>query len=324
MTPGPSDLLLDIDELSVSYPSERGTVQAVRDLSFFLRPGEVFCIVGESGCGKSATCRAIMGLLETEARCGGRIMWRGENLRAKSRAEIRSLYAASLSLIPQSAASLNPLLSIGEHIEETILAHTEGASRRRIAKAAARRRAVDLLGRFSLADPERAARSKPHELSGGMKQRALVAVAFACDPDLLIADEPTKGLDLLLRDEMIEVLLQVRTRRDTAMLLVTHDLELAASVADRVGVIYSGVFLEAGPADAVIRSPRHPYTKSLVESLPRHGLKPTPGFAPSALEDHGSCPFRPRCAHRESCAFDYPEGPAIRAGDEHASRCALA
>jgi oligopeptide/dipeptide ABC transporter ATP-binding protein len=311
--------LLEVSGLKVSYSTTRGTVFALRDASFYLRPGEVFALVGESGSGKSATCRAVMGIKECLASVDGTVRFQGKDLLLMGQAELRSLYSRSIALLPQSAASLNPRLSVSEHIEETLSAHPESPAPR--GKAERRDWAVELLRRYGLADAERVARLKSRELSGGMIQRVLMAIALCCSPSLVVADEPTKGLDLLLRGDAIEALRAARQATGTALLLVTHDLEVAAALADRIGVIYAGVFLEGGPTLEVLRRPRHPYTESLLAALPGNGLRATPGFSPSALEDLASCPFAPRCPLGSSCGEALDFRGSFPIGEEHVCRC---
>jgi len=290
--------LLDVRDLSVEFPSKRGTVRAVNGTSFTVQRGETLAIVGESGSGKSVTSLAISGLLPRGARVRGAIWFAGTDLVAASerqRQRIRGPHVAMVFQDPQS--SLNPVLRIEEQVAETIRAHVSTS------REAAHRRVIELLGQVGMPRPEDVARAYPHQLSGGMRQRVMIAIAMALNPELLIADEPTTALDATIQAQILELLLALTADHRTATLLITHDMGVVARTSRRVAVMYAGYVVESAPTRELFAAPRHPYTLGLLGSTPRidrpiEQLRPIPGSPPDPTRDLAGCPFAPRCARR--------------------------
>jgi oligopeptide/dipeptide ABC transporter ATP-binding protein len=315
--------LLEIEHLSVGFATRAGTARAVDDLSLAIAPGETVALVGESGCGKTATALSLLRLLPASATLGpaSRIRFDGRDVLALDREELRRLRGGAIGMVFQEpAASLNPVLSIGAHLVETIQAHDD------VASTAARTRARELLAMVGLRDPERLLARYPHELSGGMQQRAYLAMALAGQPRLLIADEPTTALDVTTQAQILALLVDLTGRLGMAMLLITHNLGIAAAVADRVAVMYAGRIVELAPRAALFARPAHPYTRGLLQAAPRLDgpARPTaaiPGAVPSATAWPDGCRFRPRCGHAwERCRTE--PAPADVAPD-HTARCWL-
>jgi peptide/nickel transport system ATP-binding protein len=311
-----SGQLLSIQNLSVHFQGLERTVVAVRDLSFQVGRGEILGIVGESGCGKSVSSLAVMGLLGKSARVAtGGIFLDGDNLLNKTEPQMRKIRGNRISMIFQEPmTSLNPVFSVGEQIIEPILLH-QGKSRRE-----ARSDAIALLDLVQISDPEKRLDSYPHELSGGMRQRVMIAMALACQPDVLIADEPTTALDVTIQAQILDILRDVRDRLGTAILLITHDLGVVAETCERVMVMYAGRKVEEGRVADVLFKPRHPYTRALIQSLPglaaaqeeRTRLAELPGIVPTMTLDSRGCPFRSRCASAiDWCAANEPEALAV-------------
>lgn len=292
--------VLEVEELSVRIPTSRGTVHAVTDVSFGIHAGELLAVLGESGCGKSATARAVLGL-DRGTDVGGRIRLEGQDLTGLPERERRRLRGAAMSMIFQDAlASLNPVISVGDQIVEAI--RIDGTSR-----AAARRRAVELMSEVGIPDPARRALQFPHEFSGGMRQRAMIAMALARRPRILFADEPTTALDVTVQAQILELLEAYRVEHTMAVVLITHDLRVVATTADRIVVMYAGRIVESGPANEVLGAPRHPYTRGLLKSAPSirgrvERLVPIPGSPPDLTAEPVGCPFAPRCPlARDEC-----------------------
>jgi peptide/nickel transport system permease protein len=300
--PSPA-LLLEIRDLTVEIA---GIIRPVRGVSLALAPGETLAIVGESGSGKSLTGLAALGLLPAVARvAGGSIALAGADVRRIPPAALRRLRGSAVGMVFQDAlGSLNPAHTIGAQIMEAIAAH------RPLPRAAARREAVRLLAEVGIADPERRIAAYPHEMSGGMRQRAMIAIAIANRPRLLIADEPTTALDVTIQAQVLDLLARLRRERGMALLFITHNLPVVAEIADRVAVMYAGTVVEEGPAADVLAQPLHPYTRALLDSVP--GLDgrlpaPIPGTVPSAAALPPGCLFAPRCGHAEPrCAAAEP------------------
>jgi oligopeptide/dipeptide ABC transporter ATP-binding protein len=319
--------LVEIEQLEVRFPRRGGPgeVAVVRGVSLAIGRGEAVGLVGESGSGKSLTALAVLGLVPPPGRIArGSIRLEGRELVGLPDARYRAIRGARIGLVFQEpGAALNPVLSIGAQIVEAIRAH------RRVARAAARRRALELLERLALPDPARRLKQYPHELSGGQKQRALLAVALAADPDLLIADEPTTALDVTIQAEVLDLLDELRRERGLALLLITHDLGVVARSCERLAVLYAGELVEEGAAHALLAAPAHPYTRGLLASLPRLGetvergpLVAIPGQVPAPESLPGGCPFHPRCAERLAhCAAAVP--PRVELGGGRAARCFL-
>ncbi len=306
--------LLAVEDLVVEFRVGRALVPVVRGLEFSLSAGASLGLVGESGCGKTVTALALLGLLPAAARVSGRVIWRGRDLLALPEAERRRYRGRAMSLVFQEpAAALNPVLTVGEQVAE-VLRHHHG-----LEGATARRRALDLLREVRLPDPEIRARHYPHQLSGGMQQRVTLAATLACDSELLVADEPTTALDVTVQAQILELLARLQRERGMALLFITHDLALVPSLVERVAVLYAGRLVEAGPAAAVLRAPAHPYTRGLVRTLPelwppRRELPDLPGRPPDPRRPAAGCPFAPRCAEaRSACRQAFPQRIAVDA-----------
>jgi oligopeptide/dipeptide ABC transporter ATP-binding protein len=292
--------LLEVRDLSVEFPTRHGTVRAVNGTSFVISRGETLALVGESGSGKSVTSLAISGLLPSGARVRGSILFAGTDLIAATERELMRLRGRHIAMVfqdPQS--SLNPVLRIEEQIAETIRAH-ESVSRNVV-----RSRVVGLLDQVGMPQPEEIARAFPHQLSGGMRQRVMIAIAMALDPELLVADEPTTALDATIQAQILELLLELTADHGTATLLITHDMGVVARMSQRVAVMYAGHVVETAPTRRLFAAPRHPYTLGLMRSTPRidrpiEDLRPIPGSPPDPSRELVGCPFAPRCPRRLS------------------------
>jgi oligopeptide/dipeptide ABC transporter ATP-binding protein len=291
--------LLSVEDLRVHFHTDNGVVRAVDGVSWEVRPGETLGIVGESGSGKSVSAMAIMGLVPSPpARFpSGRIMFRGEDLLTASDARLRGLRGKEVSMIFQDPlTALNPVFKVGSQIAEVIRVHES------MSRSAAKSRAVELLAEVGIPNPRGRAKEYPHQFSGGMRQRAMIAMALALNPALLLADEPTTALDVTVQAQIMELLEQLQEQRGTAIVLITHDLGLVASHADRVMVMYAGRVAEYAETDDVYYHPRHAYSLGLLSSLARldqrraERLEPIPGSPPSLIRVPPGCPFHPRCA----------------------------
>jgi oligopeptide/dipeptide ABC transporter ATP-binding protein len=316
--------ILKVDDLRVSFATEDGVVQAVSGVSFELQAGEVLAIVGESGSGKSVTAQTITGLTRApNARITGSVTYRGRELNGLEDDQLRDVRGEQIAMIFQDPmTSLNPVYRVGDQIAEMIRAHRD------VSKREAQDRAVELLRSVGIPNPERRVRHYPHEFSGGMRQRVMIAMALALEPDVLIADEPTTALDVTVQAQILRLIDQLNRDRDLAVILITHDLGVVAEVADRVVVMYAGQIVENATLDETFYDPQHPYTWGLLGSLMRLDQSRTarlaqiPGQPPSLLAPPAGCRFAPRCAY----AFDKcHELPALeaRAGSNHLDRCWL-
>lgn len=304
--------LIEIDHLSTHFSTEEGSVKAVDDVSLRVRPGETVCIVGESGCGKSVTAMSIMGLVEEPNGkvVGGSIAFEGKDLLKISRHELRTIRGSEIAMIFQEPmSSLNPVLTIGRQIMEPLIEH------QRLGKKAARKRAIELIELVGISRPEQIADSYPHELSGGMLQRIMIAIAISCSPKLLIADEPTTALDVTIQAQILDLLRQFKEESNMSILLITHDLGVVAEMADYVIVMYSGKIVEEGEVSELFARPKHPYTQGLLKSKPiinqrQEQLYSIPGQVPNPLELTPSCYFHDRC---ERCmSICKREEPALK------------
>ncbi|HEX7105584.1 MAG TPA: ABC transporter ATP-binding protein [Acidothermaceae bacterium] len=316
------DALLVIDNLSVGFPTEDGVVQAVRGVSYTLRPREVLGIVGESGSGKSVTSMAVMGLLPKSARVAGSVRFRNDELLGLSESALAKFRGERIAMIFQDPmSSLNPVYTVGWQIAEALRAHHE------MSKETAMTRAVELLKTVGIPRAEERAHNYPHEFSGGMRQRAVIAIAMANDPDVIIADEPTTALDVTVQAQVLETLTTAREETGAAMVLITHDLGVVAGQADRVLVMYAGKPVEIGTVDEIFYTPRMPYTLGLLGSLPRldssdtERLTPIVGSPPSLINLPPGCPFAPRCPLRQPICD--VEEPALRptTSPSHVAAC---
>ena len=293
--------LLNVRNLSVSFSAYNGTVRAVRDVSFTVYEGETLAMVGESGCGKSVTTKAIMRLLDrTSARVSPEsvVEYRNQNLLTLKKRELNTIRGSDIGMVFQDAmASLNPTMTVGNQMVETIRKHTK------CGKAEALRRASELLGMVELPEPSEALRRYPHQLSGGQRQRVMIAMALSCEPKLLIADEPTTALDVTIQAEILSLLKRLQQQLGMSVLLITHDLGVVAGVADRVQVMYGGKLVERGTVSEIFHSPKHPYTAALLTAIPRRtmehrgALYALPGAPPDLRLELNCCPFTPRCRY---------------------------
>ena len=305
--------VLSIRDLTVKFDTEDGVVHAVTDVSYDLRPGEVLGVVGESGSGKSVSMLSILGLIPVPPGriVGGEAIFQGEDLLNVSRGRLREIRGGPMAMIFQDPmTSLNPVLTIGDQISEAITVHNRG-----LGEGPARKRTIELLELVGVPLAERRVNQFPHELSGGMRQRVMIAMAIANDPSVLVADEPTTALDVTIQAQIIEVLKAAQRETNAAIVLITHDLGLIAELADRVVVMYAGRVVELSDVFAIFDSPRHPYTVGLLKSLARLDadtarLEPIPGQPPSLISLPPGCPFHPRCPlsrDREICRTEVPE-----------------
>ncbi|MEU4162606.1 ABC transporter ATP-binding protein [Actinoplanes sp. NPDC026670] len=315
-------VLLEVDDLTVGFPTEDGLVRAARGVSYQVSRGESVGIVGESGSGKSVTSLAVMGLLPRNARVSGSVRFLGEELLGRSDDQMSKVRGSRIAMVFQdTSTSLNPVYTIGAQIAEAVRAHNAVSQRQ------AMRRAVELLDVVGIPDPARRAGGYPHEMSGGMRQRVVIAIAMANDPELIIADEPTTALDVTVQAQVLEALAAARRETGAALILITHDLGVIAGHTDRVNVMYAGKLVETGAVDEIFYEPRMPYTLGLLGSLPRidesgrRRLTPITGSPPSLIDLPPGCPFRPRCPKaRDLCREAEPElTPAI--GRRHLAAC---
>ena len=312
--------LLDVRDLRVTFATPRGDVCAVDGASFALEPGEIMGLVGESGSGKSVALRAMLRLLRANARVGGSVLWGGQNLLALPEARLRAIRGGQIGMVFQEPMSaLNPVLTIGAQIVESLAAHTA------LDRAGRRKRAIELLDLVGIASPALRLDAYPHEFSGGMRQRAMIAIALAPGPRLLLADEPTTALDVTIQDQILTLMKHLVRDLGMAMILVTHDLGVVAETCDRVSVIYAGRIAESGPTGAVFEQPRHAYTYALLRSMPQGGparqaLRPIAGQPPRLDTPTLGCPFAPRCEFVLARGTQAPP-PLLAAGRERLSAC---
>jgi oligopeptide/dipeptide ABC transporter ATP-binding protein len=306
--------LLEVQQMGTEFFSKKSSVPGVRDLTFSLEKGKVLGLAGESGCGKSISSLAIMGLLPANARiCRGKILFKGEDLQKLSKEEWAGLRGSRVSMIFQdSLTSLNPVVRIGRQLEEVFLVH------KNMDKRDARRESIAMLRLVGIPSPEQRFDSYPHELSGGMRQRVMIAMAFACSPELLIADEPTTALDVTIQDQILRELRQLKESTGTAILFITHDFGLMAEMADDLLVMYAGEGVEYGDGDNIFDDPLHPYTKGLLNSIPRldrsvDRLVSIKGSVPALGRHYQGCPFADRCPHPfPQCGSEAP--PKVQIG----------
>lgn len=293
--------LLSVQRLNVRFPTGEGTVHASRDVSFSMEPGEVLGLVGETGSGKSVIGQAIIRLLPTSAKISGDIFFDGQELSRLPDQRMHALRGRVISLVPQNpSGSLDPLVKNGMQIGEIFI-------ERGVKKNTAWEKACDLLIAVGLIPAGQIAREYPHELSGGMRQRLTTSIAIAEHSRLIIADEPTKGLDYHARETTARVLSDIKKRDNASLLLITHDLYLAERLCDRIAVLYAGEIIEIGPAPQVFSNPRHPYTQALIRAMPKNGLVPLPGQSPSLMAIPEGCCFTDRCScHSEICSRNHP------------------
>lgn len=325
--------ILEISDLSVEFPTRSGVIRVVDRLSLCLRPGERLGLVGESGSGKSITLLSVLGLVPSPGRVvQGEILYRGRNLLRLKPNQLQALRGKDLAMVFQDPmTTLNPVFPVGEQIRESLRVHGFFFRRRlfpfgRSVYSQERKRVLHLMAEVGIPSPEERYGAYPHEFSGGMQQRAMIAIALACDPEVLLLDEPTTALDVTIQAQIMALLDQTCRRRGTAIVLVTHDLSLAAEFCDRIAVMYAGKVVEEGPVDDVIRNPRHPYTQGLLAAIPQMGHarripQAIPGEVDLAVLPKG-CPFAPRCTWvMDRCWLEMPEYYPV--GSSHKARCFL-
>ena len=316
--------LLEVKNLQTQFPTRAGLVRAVNDVSFYVDAGELLGLVGESGCGKSITALSVMRLIAPPGKIvAGEIYFDGRNLLKLSDAEMRAIRGDDIAMIFQDPmTSLNPVFTVGEQIAEALRLH------RKLSRKAATEAAVDAMREVAIPDPSRRLNDYPHQLSGGMRQRVMIAMALACNPKLLIADEPTTALDVTIQAQILELLNELRRTRELAVLLITHDLGVVAEVADRVAVMYTGRIVEESPVDELFERPKHPYTEGLLRSVPKltahgvigderlatiEGTVPSPTDLPPGCHFAPRCPYRmPRCTEQEIPLYDLPGEVKVR------------
>ena len=321
-------VLLEIRNLNVEFPANPRALTAVRDLSFGISPGEVLGLVGESGSGKSVTSLAIMRLLPPQAAVRGEILFNNggtaSNLLRLDSESMRKLRGSRISMIFQEPmTALNPVMRVGEQIAEAVRAHGN------VSKKESWDRAVEALKEVAISDPVRRARDYPHQLSGGMRQRVMIAMAIVNRPELLIADEPTTALDVTIQAQILDLLSELRQKFGLTMLFISHDLAVISKIADRVAVMYAGNLIEFGSGEEIFRTPAHPYTRGLLKAVPTlatdrtRPLRTIEGTVPPLHALPSGCPFEPRCDLRvPECASDFPELAEISPG--HWARCPVA
>jgi dipeptide transport system ATP-binding protein len=316
--------LVEVRDLSVAFGSPARPVPAVERVDLAIGAGEIVGLVGESGSGKSVTALALMGLVDFPGRVSAqRMTFAGRDLLAATAAERRAMAGRDIAMIFQDPlASLDPCYTIGSQLDEALALH--GNESERASAAARRARAIELLREVEIADPAARLRAYPHQLSGGMAQRVMIAIAIGGRPKLLIADEPTTALDVTVQAQVLALIARLRREHAMAVLLITHDLAVVAETADRVVVMYAGQVMETGAVPAIFDAPRHPYTRALLEALPEHNLDRTrlrtiPGVVPSAFDRPAGCLLAPRCEFAATRCFT--ERPALEGGAARAVRC---
>jgi peptide/nickel transport system ATP-binding protein len=317
--------LLEVKNLSVHFPTEDGLVKAVDGISFSIMPGETLGVVGESGSGKSVTFLTVMGLIDRKrAIVGGEILFEGEDLLKVPKEDLRNFRGQRMSMIFQDPmTSLHPFYKVGFQLSEAIRAH------QKVSKAEAMDQSIEMLRRVGIPRPDERAKQYPHEFSGGMRQRAMIAMALSLNPDLLIADEPTTALDVTVQAQILDLIDRLRSEFNAAVVIITHDLGVVAEHCDDIQVMYAGKIVESGVRSDIYYHAHHPYTWGLLESIPRltdsddvERLNPIKGLPPSLILVPSGCAFHPRCPHRfEPCDKEVP--PLLPADGHHASACHL-
>ncbi len=318
-----SNILLDVQDLHTCFAGKRKIVHAVNGVSLSVRYGEVLGIVGESGCGKSATCRSVIQLLPSGGRItGGKILYKGEDIAQKSERGMRAIRGQEIGMIFQEPMNtLNPVTTIGEQLQETM--RGKGLS-----KEQKRKRAIDLLKMVNIPSPEERIYEYPHQFSGGMRQRAMIAIALASEPKLLIADEPTTALDVTIQQQIMKLLLEIRDRFHMGMIMVTHNLGVASQICDTIAVMYAGKVVEQAPATELFVHPQHPYTNGLMQSIPSIDKKgsrlvPITGHPPDLSMELKGCSFAARCPYcADICTKEMP--PLSYVSDQHSCSCHMA
>lgn len=318
-----SDVLLDIKNLKTYFTTKAGTVKAVNDVSFYVEKGQTVCVVGESGSGKSMTCMSIMHLLPSNGKIeGGQIIFDGKDIAKYSREQMQEINGKKISIIFQEPmTSLNPVFTVGSQISETLVLHEK------LSKKEARERSIQMIERVGIPRPEAVYDQYPHELSGGMRQRIMIAMALACNPSLLIADEPTTALDVTIQAQILDLLRKMKKDFNMSIMLITHDLGVVAETADYVVVMYAGRIVEKGPVKEIFTHPSHPYTQGLLKSKPSilktdSKLYCIPGQVPNPIDLPDECYFADRCEKcGENCRKGIPKMYSI--GNGHEVCCTL-
>ncbi|UHA71848.1 ABC transporter ATP-binding protein [Paenibacillus sp. 481] len=312
--------LLSVQQLKTSFMTRAGEVQSVRGISFTVQEGEVIGIVGESGSGKSVTVKSLLGLIQAPGRIKeGKVLFRGEDVLAMSDARLRQIRGNRIAMISQDPmTALNPVVRVGAQIVEVLRRH------RKLSRAEARSKAIELLRQVGIPSPEQRIDQYPHEFSGGMRQRVMIAMALSCEPELLIADEPTTALDVTIQAQILGLMKQLRDTTRTSILLITHDLGVVAQVCTRVVVMYGGLVMEEGTVDDIFERPRHPYTQGLLRSIPRvtegkrERLATIDGTPPNLLHPPAGCPFMERCEHAVERCKEMPSYASFADSEQRA------
>ena len=316
--------LVEVKNLEVSFFTYAGEVKAGRGISYNLKPGEVMGIVGESGSGKSVSSYGLMGIIPEPGKViGGRILFEGRDVTAMSEKELLKIRGKDISMIFQDPmTSLNPLFTIGNQIEESLRKHTS------LDKDQRQKRMVELLTLVGINQPEKRLKQYPHEFSGGMRQRVMIAMALACDPKLLIADEPTTALDVTIQAQILELLKELKDKIHMGIVFITHDLGVVSDICDSISVMYAGTIVESGSSDQIFYEPRHPYTWGLLASVPKidtdehQRLIPIEGNPVDLINPPKGCPFAPRCKHCMKICIDQAP-PQCQVGEGHMAACWL-
>lgn len=316
--------ILEINNLKTVFKSRGQEVQAVRGVSFSVGESEIVGLVGESGSGKSVTMKAVLGILPENAEISSDSMkLNGTELSGLSEEEYRKLRGKDMTMIFQDPmTALNPLLKVGKQLEEVILRHSK------CSKEEAKKKAVEMLGKVGIPTPEQRVKQYPHEFSGGMRQRVLIAMALACEPKLLIADEPTTALDVTIQAQILDLLKELKEEYQTSIVLITHDMGVVATVCSKIAIMYGGLIMETGTADEIFYNPKHPYTKALLRAIPSLDLKEgerlqsIEGLPPSLIDPPKGCPFAERCEYaNEKCKNEMPKYHQF--SETHRSICFL-
>lgn len=313
--------ILEVQQLTTRFKNDGKQVAVVDGVDFFIRQGETLGVVGESGCGKSVTSLSIMRLLPQNGSSEGHILFAGKDLLALSEKQMQSVRGNEIAMIFQEPmTSLNPLHTVGRQIEEAVLLH------RNVSKAEAKKRAIEMLNAVGMPRPEEIYGEYPHQLSGGMRQRVMIAMAMACDPKLIIADEPTTALDVTIQAQILELMQEVKERTGTSIMLITHDLGVVAEMCDRVIVMYAGQVVEEADVETLFADPKHPYTVGLMNSIPelddeREYLETIPGSVPLAHQMPAGCRFAPRC--NQVMPICHEQAPQLQKLGEQKCRCFL-
>ncbi|MDI7247167.1 MAG: ABC transporter ATP-binding protein [Bacillota bacterium] len=317
--------LLDVKDLEVSFYTYAGKVHAVRGVSFHVNRGETLAIVGESGCGKTVSVQSTIKLIPMPPGKieGGTVLFDGKDLTAMSDRDLQSVRGAEIGVIFQDPmTSLNPTMTVGRQITEGLIKH------QKLSAEKARQRAIEMLSLVEMPNPRERFRQYPHQFSGGMRQRVMIAIALSCNPKLLIADEPTTGLDVTIQAQILDLMKSLQTRMNTSIILITHDLGVVSKLADRIVVMYAGKVAEAGSSEDIFYDAQHPYTQALLKSVPRlheearRDLLAIPGTPPDLFVPPKGCAFAPRCGYAMRVCLDHQPG-AFPAGDNHAVACWL-